>query len=96
MAVTADKHAAAAPERLRRNIDSGRTGDKVPVTDPAAAPLGTDDEAGGSRMTAHAAALVENAERRKPEPPREGRAHLWYIGGIIAAALLIIAFFAAR
>jgi hypothetical protein len=96
MAVTADKHAAAAPERLRQNIDSGRTGDKVPVADPAAAPLGTDDEAGGSQMTAQAAALVENAAGRKPEPPREGSAHVWYIGAIIAAALLIVVFFAAR
>lgn len=34
-------------ERLRGDIDAGRTGDKVPFSDPAAAPLGTDDEAAG-------------------------------------------------
>ncbi len=34
-------------ERLRHDIDRGRGGDKVQVTDPAAAPLGTDDEAAG-------------------------------------------------
>ncbi len=34
--------------RLREAIDDGRTGDKVPFPDPAAAPLGTDAEAGGS------------------------------------------------
>jgi hypothetical protein len=35
-------------EQLRAEIDSGKTGDKVGHPDPAAAPLGTDAEAGGS------------------------------------------------
>lgn len=34
--------------QLRRDIESGQTGDKVAVIDPAAAPLGTDDEAAGA------------------------------------------------
>lgn len=34
-------------EALRRDIDRGDTGDKVDYPDPAAAPLGADDEAGG-------------------------------------------------
>lgn len=34
-------------EELRHDIDSGRTGDKASASDPAAAPLGTDDEAAG-------------------------------------------------
>jgi hypothetical protein len=33
-------------EQLRRAIDSGKTGDKIAMTDPAMAPLGSDDEAG--------------------------------------------------
>jgi hypothetical protein len=37
---------AKTNEQLRAAIDSGRTGDKVAVTDPAMAPLGSDDEAG--------------------------------------------------
>jgi hypothetical protein len=37
-------------DRLRNATDSGRTGDKVPFPDPAAAPLGTDAEAGGSSV----------------------------------------------
>jgi hypothetical protein len=37
-----------AAARLRADIDCGRTGDKVDWPDPAAAPLGTDDEAGGN------------------------------------------------
>ncbi len=34
-------------EQLRDDIDAGRTADKVPFPDPAAAPLATDAEAGG-------------------------------------------------
>jgi hypothetical protein len=32
-------------EQLRRAIDSGATGAKIAMTDPAAAPLGSDEEA---------------------------------------------------
>jgi len=32
-------------DELRAAIDSGKTGDKIAMTDPATAPLGTDDEA---------------------------------------------------
>lgn len=35
-------------ERLRADIDAGKTGDKVAFPDPAAAPLATDAEAGGA------------------------------------------------
>ena len=35
-------------DRLRTEIDTGRTGDKIGFPDPAAAPLGTDDEAAGT------------------------------------------------
>ena len=38
-------------DELRSKINSGQTGDKVPWSDPAAAPLGTDDEAGGTPPT---------------------------------------------
>jgi hypothetical protein len=40
-------HAKSTSAQLRRDIDSRRTGDKAPGLDPAAAPLGTDEEAGG-------------------------------------------------
>lgn len=36
-------------DRLRADIDSGTTNEKQPGSDPAAAPLGTDDEAAGAR-----------------------------------------------
>lgn len=38
-------------DELREQIDHGRTGDKVDFEDPAAAPLGTDAEAGGAPPT---------------------------------------------
>lgn len=41
----------ATTDRLRSEIDHGQTGDKVDFMDPAAAPLGTDDEAAGSAPT---------------------------------------------
>ena len=44
-------------DQLRNAIDTGAAGDKVAFPDPAAAPLGTDAEAGGTPPTA--------AERRK-------------------------------
>ena len=37
----------ATADQLRDAIDRGATGDKVPAQDPAAAPLGTDEEAAG-------------------------------------------------
>ena len=38
----------ATTAQLRDDIDRGRTGDKVNFSDPAAAPLGTDEEAAGT------------------------------------------------
>jgi probable non-F420 flavinoid oxidoreductase len=63
-------------ERLRHDIDSGRTGDKIPHPDPAAAPLGTDDEAGGRSPRPHevqAAAAAELSRSSVPAPKRQVR-----------------------
>jgi hypothetical protein len=48
---------------LRRDIEAGATGDKLPMLDPAASPLGTDDEAGGAPPTAAMVAAAREAER---------------------------------
>jgi hypothetical protein len=40
--------AGATTAQLKADINSGRTGDKVGGFDPAASPLGTDEEAGGT------------------------------------------------
>ena len=48
----------ATAAQIKDDIDSGRTGDKVAGFDPAASPLGTDEEAGG---TPHDPALMAQA-----------------------------------
>ncbi|MGF7159923.1 hypothetical protein FHS85_001546 [Rhodoligotrophos appendicifer] len=50
-------------ESLRHRIDGGGAGDKVTGSDPAAAPLGTDEEAGG-----HPPSGVEIAAAWRHEP----------------------------
>jgi coenzyme F420-dependent glucose-6-phosphate dehydrogenase len=87
-------------ERLRHEIDSGRTGDKIPHPDPAAAPLGADDEAGGHPPLPHqieAAAAAELSRSSAPAPKREVRWAWLLIGFIVllAAAALIWARYAA-
>jgi len=53
------------PDLLRCLIDAGKTFDKVRFFDPSAAPLGTDDEAGGF---ASSAAQVNEAIRIETRP----------------------------
>jgi hypothetical protein len=55
--MTRDRERGATAERLRADIYSGRTGDKVAFPDPFAAPLGSDEEAG--EMT-----IVEEAREK--------------------------------
>jgi hypothetical protein len=55
--------------QLKHDIDSGATGDKVPVTDPSSAPLGTDEEAGGAPPSPELVAAVRRLERTHPNPP---------------------------
>lgn len=57
--------ATSRADRLREEIDRGRTGDKVPFPDPAAAPLGTDDEAAG---TAPSPERVAHARAQEAHP----------------------------
>lgn len=69
-------------DRLRHDIDRGRTGDKVDHPDPAAAPLGTDDEAAGDPATTEQINMAAQDELREPveitpppmaaQPPRIG------------------------
>jgi hypothetical protein len=51
-------------DALRAAIDSGHTGDKVAVSDPAAAPLGTDAEAAGTPPTPGEVAQSRSHESR--------------------------------
>ena len=66
-------HKASCPNvaQLQDDIQSGRTGDKAPGFDPAAAPLGTDDEAGGSPVQPTEVRAARAAERAsKPQQAR--------------------------
>lgn len=90
--------------QLRHDIDSGRTGDKVGGFDPAAAPLGTDEEAGGSPCDPELIArerVMERAGRPNsaranaatPELQPDGRTPrvpllLPAVAGLLAAAAL--------
>jgi hypothetical protein len=66
--------------QVKRDYESGSTGDKIPVIDPGAAPLGTDSEAGGApaldprvigeMRSADRAAAPERGEAGLPEGPR--------------------------
>jgi hypothetical protein len=89
-----DPARGATVAQLRQDIDSGATGDKVPVLDPAMSPLGTDDEAAGAPSPPGLVAAVRRAERVDPRPPghphdRGGsRLGLLLAGGLLLAVAL--------
>ena len=56
------QHVAPTTAKLRHDIDRGRGGDKVDVIDPAAVPLGTDDEAAGTPPSEEAVQIAYNNE----------------------------------
>jgi hypothetical protein len=64
----------ATTEQLRHDIDSGRAGDKVRFRDPAAAPLGTDEEAAGTPIDPQTLAEVRARENRRAQPRDAQRA----------------------
>lgn len=65
---------SAEANRMRADIDRGLTGDKVPATDPAAAPLGTDDEAAGTTPPHGVSrdAVVPRSQRMPPGQKKGG------------------------
>lgn len=86
-------------ERLRADIDAGRTGDKVAYPDPAAAPLGADDEAAdssprdtsstGQAMSASAHAQAD-ARRGTPSGNPGARSRVWIYIAIAAAVVVMM------
>ena len=88
---------AAAVARLRDRIDRGETGDKVAFSDPAAAPLGTDAEAGGHSPTV-AEARMADAKSRAPsadEDPMRPPQHRETSRNGLAMWILVVAAVAA-
>lgn len=85
----------ATADRMREDIDQGRTGEKVPGLDPAAAPLGTDDEAAGAPPTLREREIEDRGRIMAPlvEPSwYSGTRLAWAAGIIIVLLLLIFAF----
>ncbi|MBV9235322.1 MAG: hypothetical protein JOZ94_05785 [Xanthobacteraceae bacterium] len=89
-------------DRLRADIDRGKTGDKVPAADPAAVPLGTDDEFADVAPASSAAARTHAREiaTGPAQPPQRmrGLGHAWILVGLVVllAAGLIGAMIAWR
>jgi hypothetical protein len=72
--------------RLRHDIDRGRGGDKVDAIDPAAAPLGTDEEAAGTPVPPEAVAKAYAQEIASTPASKDGGDHavLIYVSVIVA------------
>jgi hypothetical protein len=69
-----DRRRAPTSDRLRKDIDRGRAGDKTDYPDPAAAPLGTDAEAGGHPPSEEELRIAREAEIRRRPSEREAPA----------------------
>jgi len=90
-------------DQIRRRIDRGEAADKVDFPDPAAAPLGTDAEAGGAPPSRAERAMASHAENRADAPEETREARRTYppytmVGFFVLLALcaLAIAVYAAR
>lgn len=82
---------AMTTDQERARIDSGQTRDKVAFPDPAAAPLGTDAEAGGAPARRGAVALNQQTVERPPSPeaPAERRQRGLVLAGWLALVVLV-------
>ena len=72
---------------LQRDIDRGVTGEKVAGSDPAAAPLGTDDEAAGAPPTRRE---IDLEARSRPVLPRAGPRKRGYGGALLVGAVVMV------
>jgi hypothetical protein len=81
--------------QVRERIDRGQTGDKIAVEDPAAAPLGTDAEAGGCRTDEQDIARAQ-AQRGTTSVPRRALVGLAFAAIAAACGIAAIALALAR
>jgi hypothetical protein len=83
----------ATSAQLRRDISSGRARSKV-SRDPAAAPLGTDDEAAGMPPSAAEIHMARQFETDQPpvtmQPDGRRFSRAWVFAGIGAGAILVV------
>ena len=80
-------------EQLRSAIDGGRTGDKIAFPDPAAVPLGGDEEAAGTPLSRERVSMAIKAElgrRSVRRPVASGIGTGWVLVAIIGALALAI------
>ena len=95
------KRPASGPENLRKAVDRGQTSARGLHPDPAAAPLGTDEEAAGTPTPRDAAERAFAQEvRRAPQPPSEAPEKgglplsVWLIvGAALAVVALVLVFY---
>jgi hypothetical protein len=89
----------ANPDQLRQRIDRGQGADKVDFPDPAAAPLGTEDEAAGTPITreqlqmalAHEARLEGGPAAARSGSQKNARSNLRFVLVLVVVGLLLIA-----
>jgi hypothetical protein len=91
-AIKVTRMAELNASQLRHKIDRGETRDKVASADPAAAPLGTDEEAAGTPLSAEAVAM---AHREEVEPERKGASNSTWLSGRVIYLIVAAAFGAA-
>lgn len=85
-------------DQVRRRVDTGATGDKVAFPDPAAAPLGTDAEAGGHPQQPMTAEEIPSPAAGQPIPgsptprtdPLPSRSGFLWAGIAVVVVLLLI------
>lgn len=79
-------------ERVRSEIDRGQMGDKIAHPDPASAPLGTDEEAGGARTDPADVARSAEAERTGPldDSRRSASGRALMIGIALAGVAIVL------
>lgn len=77
-------------DKLRHDIDHGITGDKVDFADPAAAPLGTDAEAGGHPPTSLELSIEARAAGKGSGHPRGDIGLTLFICGAVGFGLIAL------
>lgn len=87
---TAPHEKPPTTDRLRDDIDSGKTQDKVRYPDPAAAPLGSDDEAAGNPPSPRQRQQEAQNRDVQDEPSRRDPGALWAYGFLIVGAVLVV------
>ncbi|MDF2120580.1 hypothetical protein PY365_33955 [Roseiarcaceae bacterium H3SJ34-1] len=75
--------------QLRAVIDRGKTGDKVPAADPAAAPLGTDEEAAGTPLSRSAIEMAYRSEIARRDADLDPQRSV--VTAVIVAVCIVVA-----